>query len=235
MIQRVDFQALARMRFVILPGSPGPDFKGENEQVTVYNYWKHYWQSLLDEINPGEKLNSEHFFDQDYVTAILDGDKVVAMQSIKHYNLKCGLKDHSVFKPFTADFFNFLEEKNISRVFTFRWFRVAEEYSPKAIGINMPAVICDLAHRIYDGFQAPDLAFVAHSRVDIAAANVAKKIGWFEVGERQMLHAVPCAQLVLIGDRGQYKPEVTAITNLFWNKRELFSSGKEIYETSKAA
>lgn len=234
-MEKMNSDRIKFMRFITVPGSPSVDFEQIQIQNIVYSYWKNYWQSLLSEINPGEKVNSEHFFDQDSIGAILDGGRVVAMQALKYYDLRCGLRDHSVFSQFTNDFWKHLEAKGIKRVFTFRWFRVDDEYSPKNTGINFPAIICELGHRLFDEKSASDIAFVGHSRTDIAACNIAKKFGWYEVGERQMVHGVPCAQLVMTGLRKKYKdPEVNQISDGFWAKREDFTNEVQ-YRRAKAA
>lgn len=223
-MERMNLEQIGRMRLMILPGCPGPEYSNVKWQKFAYEYWKNYWQSLLDQISPGEKLNPEHFFDQTAVNVILDGLNVVAMQSIKFYDLRCGLRDHSVFAPFSSDFWKALSDRGIETVFTFRWFRVDEAYGPRKTGVNFSAISNELMHRVFDTHAAPALAGVAHSRVDVAAASVAKKIGWIEAAERQVLHGVPCAQLALFnGARIKYEDEtVNQAADLLWAKRESF-------------
>jgi len=63
-------------RLHILPGKPGPFFKEKEIFNRVYDEWFTYWSQLLTNIKSTDRLNSDEFFRQDYVLALMSGERI---------------------------------------------------------------------------------------------------------------------------------------------------------------
>ena len=137
------------LRYVLLPGNPGPEFRHRPLYNSVYRFWRDVWSAVFTEAGNPAALVADDFMRQDYIPVILSGDQVVAAHFYTFFDLYNAVtRDHRYFSIFPPDVLSKLEDRRATYLMSMEFLTVNPEWRKAFVELSLAAVISSLGLRL---------------------------------------------------------------------------------------
>jgi hypothetical protein len=136
---------LANLKYILLPGKLPPHSEALPIYNQVYTYWSQFWSHYWK--NFGESPKEEHlalgkkkylspdFLRQDFISALVDGNEVVAFQLHTVFDLnQKSVQDLSYFDIHNDFSMMFLKQRNVQTALSFEYYGVHPAWRKDKVG-----------------------------------------------------------------------------------------------------
>lgn len=207
--------SISPLDYVVFSGHPNAE-KYSPHYRPVFNFWLAQWQKVFDQLGSNTVVDPIDFWRQDKITAIVNGDEVVAINTLAHFTMD-DVFIHPYFADYTVEFFQFLKRQNIYRFQAMQYFMVNEQWRAQITKQNFSAIMVGLSLKQQRHNQLD--ASITLARKDVPVTSLGKKYGMLLPVRDITMHNAPVSQLVHIKHQPFPKQDVNDAVDYLWNKR----------------
>lgn len=187
-------------------------------QTFLFNFWRQYWNNILDSLGIDKTISENDFFDQQKVTAILSKGEIVTMHLLRvaNTNLPSG---ENYFNKFTPEFGHFFKENKVNRIMALQYlaFNPVWQKRKEVPIIYMPMVMGSLSV-LQQKIENVD-AVVSVGRKDLGVSNSLAKMNFTSCIPDGNYNNTPVCYQVSFNAQIYPKNEVKQITTDLWSSR----------------
>ena len=209
------------IKYVLIPGKP---FQTECP-ISLYrqlkSHWVEFWSQEYNSYGSHSNLDPMNFYRQDKYTVILEGNTVVATQSLTYFDLRYGYDDFFYFNEMhSKETLQILMSRGLNRILVQQYFMVNQDYSARRTGLNWSAVMAMLSLKNHEGFDGTLTA----ARTEVAAGSLAIKLGYEKISDNHLVHNVPVASYFCQNPLPYRRTQENTLTDMLWNSRLDFTN-----------
>tara|TARA_B110001454_G_scaffold31080_1_gene30355 strand:+ start:3354 stop:4037 length:684 start_codon:yes stop_codon:yes gene_type:complete len=199
-------------------------------QTLFFNFWRQYWNDILDRLHISSRVDDNDFFDQQKITVIVYKNEIVTMHllGIANTNLQSGQRYFSRFTPQFGDFF---KKNNVNRILALQYLAFSPTWQKRKETpfIYMPAVMASLSV-LQQKIENVD-AVVSVGRKDLGVSNSLAKMNFASCIPDGNYNNTPVSYQVSFDAKIYPKKEVKQITDDLWGSK-VEIGGKNIQEVA---
>ncbi|MES2768672.1 MAG: hypothetical protein V4596_05945 [Bdellovibrionota bacterium] len=217
------------LKYIIISGKFPEDQSLHALHNKAFLYWKNFWNNIFKENGTDDTVNADHFWRQDLVTLLMDGDEIAGQHLYSFFHLKSlASKNHSYFvEGFNEEYFVQLNQRKGSTVMSVEYLAVAPDWRKKNCGVSLGTVLIGLAcqHQKLHNISV----LTAPSRVDVKVDRmVAEHGGEVIVGGLEM-HNTPVSLMAIFREKTKVHDDlsISSLIDRLWNERTDYTSVKE--------
>lgn len=179
------------LHYFIFPGRPKVGSPAIEIHNLAFDFWMKSWTEVFQQNGVADKPNPDEFLRQDLISALVLGDKVIALHAYSFFDLTLNAaRSHSYFSSFTPKAMENIARQGSRHVMTMGHFSVAPDFRKRAQGVSVAYTLLCLSTRIFTRSQAD--MWLTTARADNGAANMAYKMGCLQLDTGVMMHGTPC-------------------------------------------
>lgn len=212
---------VSKLKYVILSGHFPKDPALHALHNKAFLYWKNFWNNVFKENGTNDQVNPDHFWRQDMVTILMNGEDIVALHLYSFFHLKSiAAKNHSYFvEGFNEEYFEKLNKRQGSSVMSLEYLTVAADWRKKDCGISLGSVFVGLAclhQKLHDVS-----VLIAPARVDVKVDRMMEEYGGEVIVGGLEMHNTPVSLMAIFNDKSKKHPDqnVNSAVEKLWKDR----------------
>jgi hypothetical protein len=165
---------LSQLQYYILPGKPPTNFEHQELHDRAYCYWRDFWRKVFGD---DESVLADDFIRQDFVPVVMLDTQIVAMHLYTVFNPESvATREHSYFKTYPPEFFDFLTERNAKRVMSIESLTVDPNWRKSQVGISLGETLIGASLKYLDALDID--ANIAPTRNDRGVNKMCYNFGF---------------------------------------------------------
>lgn len=209
------------LKYVIIPGKFPEDPSLQALHNKAFLYWKNFWNNVFKENGTNDTVNPDHFWRQDMVTLLMDGDEIIGQHLYSFFHLKSvAAKNHSYFvEGFNEEYFIQLNDRKGSTVMSVEYLAVSPHWRKVDCGVSLGTVLIGLAcqHQRLHGTSI----LTAPSRVDVKVDRMVAEYGGEVIVGGLHMHNTPVNLMAIFKEKNKihHNLKVSSLIDKLWSER----------------
>lgn len=214
--------ALASLRYVILPGHLAPASPYVDLHNRAFEYWKTFWNMVFEQNKTSTSTDfHSNFCSMSLVTLLLSENDVIGMMLHSIFNLEqLSHHEHPYFKKgLRSVFLDDLRTKNLSSVMSMEYLSIDPKWRKRELGVSLGAVITSLSTKIQQSCSVE--ASTGSVREDNGVADVFLNLGGVALRSNIDMHNTPVSLVCIYTNQVKElaDPKARQLANTLWSNR----------------